>query len=165
MIDWITNLNLPPEVITFVLAMLPVSELRGAIPLGLGVFQMSYFSAFVTSWLGSIVPSIFLVYALGTFSRWLSRRSACFEKFFSWLFKRTHERFWKHHAKLGSLALVVFVAIPLPVTGVWTGSVAAFLFGIPKKSAVLLIALGSFVAGIIVSLVYFGFFSFFKFIL
>jgi len=57
------------------------------------------------------------------------------------------------------------VAIPLPVTGVWTGSVAAFLFGIPKKSAIFLIALGSFVAGIIVSLVYFGFFSFFKLIL
>ena len=165
MINWITNLSLPSEVIIFILAMLPVSELRGSIPLALGVFHISYFSAFIFSWLGSIVPGIFLVYTLSTLSKWLGQRSAYFKKFFDWLFKRTHNRFWKHHEKLGSLALVLFVAIPLPVTGVWTGSVAAFLFGIPKKLAILLIAVGSFIAGIIVSLVYFGFFSFFNFIL
>lgn len=162
MIEWLSALNLPEELITFILAMLPISELRGAIPFALGVLHMSFVPTFLISWIGSVIPGVAIVYFLGGVSAWLSRRSKYFKSFFDWLFARTYKRFWKHHQKLGSLALVIFVAIPLPVTGVWTGSVAAFLFGIPKKTAIILLGIGSFMAGIIVTLVYYGFFSFFK---
>lgn len=162
MIEWITNLELPSGLITFLVAILPVAELRVAIPLALGVFGMSIPAAFIFSWLGSIVPAFILVYGLGYFSELLSRHSKTMKKFFAWWFERTHRRFWRHHERFGSVALVLFVAIPLPITGVWTGSVAAFLFGVEKKKSIALIALGSFIAGIIVTLVYLGVFTFFK---
>lgn len=162
MISWITNLQLPHEVLTFILAMIPISELRGTIPIALGIFHMPLVWAFLLSWLGSIVPGIFLVYTLNFFSKWLSARSTHFKKFFDWLFERTYRRFWKHHERLGSAALLIFVAIPLPITGVWTGSVAAFLFGIPKKLAIILIGAGSFIAGVIVTLIYYGFITLFN---
>lgn len=162
MMEWITSLQLPPALMTFIIAMLPVAELRAAIPLALGVFGMSIPGAFIFSWLGSIVPAFLLVFGLGFISDFLSRHSKLMKKFFDWWFERTHKRFWKHHERFGSIALVLFVAIPLPVTGVWTGSVAAFLFGVEKKKAIGLIALGSFIAGIIVTLVYLGVFTFFN---
>jgi len=165
MIDWIINLQLPPELLTFLIALLPISELRGAIPIGLGVFNMSVVSAFLFAWLGSIVPAFILVFGLGFISVTLSKYSKLFKRFFDWWFERTHKRFWQHHQNLGSLALVIFVAIPLPVTGVWTGSVAAFLFGVKKPKAVLLISLGSLIAGVVVTLIYLGVLSFFKFLI
>lgn len=165
MFDWIINLNLPKFIVTFLIAFLPIFELRGAIPVGLGVFKLSIPTAFFWSWLGSIVPSFFLIYGLGVFSEFLSRHSSRAEHFFKWWFERTHKRFWRHHQKLGSLALVFFVAIPLPITGVWTGSVAAFLFGIRRMKAFLLISLGSLIAGVIVTLIYLGVLSFFSFLI
>ena len=54
------------------------------------------------------------------------------------------------------MALVTFVAIPLPMTGVWSGAIAAFVFGIPYKKGVLMISLGAMIAGIIVTLVSLG---------
>jgi len=165
MIEWLIELNLRPEFLTFLLALLPVVELRGAIPIALGVFDLGIVSAFAWAWFGSIIPGIILVYGLGFISDTLSRYSSFFKKFFTWWFERTHRRFWERFQKLGSLALILFVAIPLPVTGVWTGSVAAFLFGVKKPKAVLLIAVGSFIAGIIVSLIYIGALSFFEFLI
>jgi len=165
MIEWLIELNIRPEFLNFLMDILPVGELRGAIPIALGVFELPLFSAFVWAWFGSIVPGIILVYGLGFISDTLSRHSSFFKKFFTWWFERTHKRFWARFQKLGSLALVLFVAIPLPVTGVWTGSVAAFLFGISKFKAVLLIAFGSFISGVIVSLIYFGALSFFEFLI
>jgi len=162
MTQWILGLHLAPELLTFLLAMLPVAELRVAIPVALGIFGMSIPAAFIFSWLGSIVPAFILVYGLGFLSDFLSRNSKTMKKFFDWWFERTYKRFWKHHEKFGSVALVIFVAIPLPVTGVWTGSVASFLFGVEKKKSIALIALGSFIAGVIVTLVYLGVFSFFE---
>ncbi|MDD4994963.1 MAG: small multi-drug export protein [Patescibacteria group bacterium] len=165
MIEWFLNLNIPPELITFFIAMTPIAELRGAIPIALGVFNLSVPSAFFWAWLGNIIPGIFWVFALNFVSRTLSAHSKAFKKFFEWLFRRTHEKFWGQHEKLGSLALVVFVAIPLPVTGVWTGAVAAFIFGIPKTRAILLLSLGALGAAIIVTLIYLGVFSFLRFLL
>jgi uncharacterized membrane protein len=126
---------------------------------------MPLWSAFLISWLGTIIPTVLIVYTLGFFSKWLSARSQNFKKFFAWLFQRTHDRFWRHHEKFGSLSLVIFVAIPLPMTGVWTGAVAAFLFGIPKKKAIILVSLGSLMAGVLVSLIYYGFISFLEFLI
>lgn len=165
MIEWLIELNLRPEFLTFLLALLPVVELRGAIPIALGVFELPFISAFIWAWLGSFVPGIVIVYGLGFISETLSKYSSFFNKFFNWWFERTHKRFWNRFQKFGSVALVLFVAIPLPVTGVWTGSVAAFLFGVNKIKAIFLIALGSFIAGVIVSLIYFGILSFFEFLI
>ncbi|PIY78741.1 MAG: ligand-binding protein SH3, partial [Parcubacteria group bacterium CG_4_10_14_0_8_um_filter_35_7] len=73
-----------------------------------------------------------------------------------WLFKRTRSRHSRKFKKWKSLALIVLVAIPLPMTGAWTGSIAAFIFGISYFKALGLIFLGVVIAGLIVTLASMG---------
>lgn len=135
--------------------MLPISELRGAIPLG--IFNgLSPWSAFGWAVIGNIIPIIFILWLLGWVSEYLSGHSYYFNRFFAWLFERTRRNHSQRFEVWGSLALVVFVAIPLPMTGGWSGAAAAFVFGIPTKKAFPLICLGIVIAGIIVTLASMG---------
>ena len=151
----------PPEVATFFVAMLPIAELRGSIPIALTIYDLSVPIAYLISVLGNIFPIIFVIWLLGPVSGYLTERFKWAEKFFSWLFERTRHKFSGKYEKWGNLALVVFVAIPLPITGAWTGSVAAFLFGIPKKTSLVLITLGAMISGVIVTLATLGVISIF----
>ncbi len=135
---------------TFLLAMIPLGELRVSIPLALAAYNLNWFSSYFISVIGNLVPVIFLLRFLDPISSWLSKSSKIFQQFFSWLFERTRKKYSHQVKKYGSLALVSFVAIPLPFTGGWTGSLIAFLFGIPFKVAFPLIALGVMIAGAIV---------------
>ena len=76
-----------------------------------------------------------------------------FSRFFDWLFERTRRKHSKRFETYQELALLFFVAIPLPITGAWSGSVAAFVFGIPAKKAIPFIIMGVLVSGVIVSLI------------
>jgi len=145
--------SVSPEVATIFTAMLPVAELRVSIPIALGVYKLSVFSSFFWSVLGNIIPGVIILKYIGPISNWLIKRSQTMKRFFEWLFKRTRDRFSGKYLKYGELALILFVAIPLPVTGCWTGSVAAFLFGIHPKRAIWLILAGICIAGIIVTVV------------
>ena len=140
-----------PELKVFLIAMSPFFELRGSIPVALTIYHMGVVESFIISFLGNLIPAFFLVSFLGPISRWLSKNFAIFERFFSWFFKRTERNNNFLVKKYGSIALALFVAIPLPVTGAWTGSVVAFLFNIPFKKAFPSIALGIFLAGVIVT--------------
>lgn len=153
-IKFLTRL-FPPELVTVLVAALPVSELRGSIPLALGVFHFSVEKAFFLSIIGNLIPIIPLLLFLESVSKWLSMRFNWAEKFFSWLFARTKRRS-KLVEKYGAVGLIFFVAIPLPVTGAWTGCVAAFLFGIRRRWAAFSIANGVLIAGVIVTLVSLG---------
>jgi len=149
------NRLFPPELVTVLVAALPVSELRGSIPLALGVFHFPVEKAFFLSIIGNLIPVLPLLLFLESVSKWLSMRFNWAEKFFSWLFARTKRRS-KIVEKYGAIGLIFFVAIPLPVTGAWTGCVAAFLFGIRRRWAAFSIANGVLIAGVIVTLVSLG---------
>lgn len=153
--------SFPHELATFLIATLPIAELRAAIPIALRVYHLSVVSSYSYSVLGNVFPLIFILWLLDPVSNWLSRHSRFFKGFFNWLFERTRKKFTKKYEKWGLFALVVFVAVPLPVTGGWTGSIAAFLFGIPFKKAFPLIVLGVLIAGVIVTLASLGIFSLF----
>jgi len=148
--------DLPPELITASVSALPVSELRGAIPLGLGVFKLSPLSTFFFAVLGNIAIVFVLLLGLRFVSGFLGRRSLICKRFFNWLFERTTKLHQKKFQRFGDFALVTLVALPLPFTGAWTGSLAAFVFGIPFKKAFPLISLGVIMAGIIVTLATMG---------
>lgn len=135
---------------TFFLAMTPIGELRASLPIALTVYNMNWVLAFFVSVIGNLVPIIFLLLFLGPVSDWLSGRFLIFKKFFTWLFKRTRIKSSSKMQKYGELGLMIFVAIPLPFTGAWTGAVVAFLFGIPFKKALYLISSGVIIAGVIV---------------
>lgn len=142
----------PPWLSTIIISCLPIFELRGAIPIALGVYGLSPVSAYVLAVLGNMLPVIPLLLFLDPVSAQL-RRYTVFDRFFSWLFNRTRRNHEDRFEKYGLLALTLFVAVPLPVTGAWTGCAAAFVFGIKFKHAFPAILAGVMIAGLIVSIV------------
>jgi uncharacterized membrane protein len=161
LISWI-----PDWAATILIAMIPVAELRGAIPLALapvelGGFGMSAPETYILAVVGNMIPVIPLLLFLEPVSNFL-RRWKVGDIFFTWLFKRTHRNHTERFEKYGTLALTIFVAIPLPVTGAWTGCAAAFVFGIKFKHALLAIFIGVLISGVVVttlSLAGIGFFN------
>ena len=131
-------------------SMLPVTELRASLPLALTVYNLPPWQAYFWAVLGNIIPVVFLLYFLEPFSLFLSNKSWLFKQFFNWLFERTRRKHSRKFELFEEMALIIFVAIPLPMTGAWTGSVAAFVFGIPPKKALPLIFLGVCISGIVV---------------
>ncbi|MGB9609231.1 MAG: COG2426 family protein [Minisyncoccia bacterium] len=131
--------------------MIPINELRGTIPLALSVYHLTIWEAFFYSAIGNIIPVFILLFLLPRITNVLMKKSRKIDKFFTWLFERTRKKFYKKYSLYGDLALTIFVAIPLPLTGAWTGAIAAFLFGIPYWRACGLIFLGVLIAGIIIT--------------
>ncbi len=143
----------PKEWVVFFISMLPIVELRGAIPYAMssvGGAPLPWWQAYLISCAGNLVPLVPILLILGPVSDWLSRHSRLMARFFTWLFARTRKRA-KTIEKYGAIGLISFVAIPLPVTGGWTGSAAAFLFGIPFRRALPSIIAGVAIAGVVVT--------------
>ncbi len=140
------------EIITILLGAAPISEVRGAIPTAIFAFHFGFFKAYFLAVLGNlliIVPALFFLHKLSDF---LMRRVYFINRFLTWLFERTRRLHQNHFHYYGwaPLALFIFVAIPLPMTGAWSGVVAAFIFGIPFWRSVLSISCGVLAAGAIV---------------
>lgn len=153
--------NIPPEIATVLTAMIPVGELRAALPISLTAYDFPIWKGFLLSVLGNMIPVVFILWFLDPVSKFLMKRSVIMHKFFTWLFERTHKKGKERIEKWGPIALITFVAIPLPITGAWTGAAAAFVFGIPFKKAFPLIFVGVLIAGVIVSIMTVGISSFF----
>ncbi len=137
----------------FLLAMTPVGELRIAIPFAVFAYQMTLIEAYLISLAGNLFAVFLILILLNPISDFLSQKSSLFCRFFSFIFSRTRKNHSSNIKKYGFFVLVTFVAIPLPITGGWTASLVAFVFGIPFKIAFPLIALGAAIAGIIVSFI------------
>jgi uncharacterized membrane protein len=152
-IEWFQAL--PSSVIIILIAMTPIAELRAAIPVATGMYGINPVTAYILSVTGNMLPILPLLLFLDPVSDWL-RRYTVFDCFFNWLFSRTRNRYEDAIQKYGALALVAFVAIPLPVTGAWTGCAAAFVFGVRPKHALPAILGGVLIAGIIVTLASIG---------
>lgn len=141
--------GLPEEVVTLIIAALPISELRGAIPVAYYTMDMPLRNILIFSYIGNILPVIPLLVFLEPVSTRL-RRFHIWRKFFDWLFERTRKRA-EVVQRYEALGLILFVAIPLPVTGAWTGCIAASLFKIKFRYAFPAICIGVLLAGIIVT--------------
>ena len=148
---------MPTQLIILLVSMIPVLELRGAIPVAVGVYNMPILDAFFWAVLGNIIPIVFILLGLDLLiNKLLIHRIYFFNRFFTWLFERTQRNHSRKFERWKELALVILVAIPLPLTGAWTGALAAFVFGIPLKRAFPLIGLGVAIAGAIVTLITVG---------
>lgn len=132
-------------------ASLPIFELRLAIPLGVIKFHLPMFQVYLLSLLGNMLPVIPLLLFFKYFVHKLEKVKF-FGKFFKWWFRRVEKRS-KLVDRWGFWGLILFVAVPLPITGAWTGTAAATLFEIKPKKAFLAIFIGVAIAGIIVSFV------------
>ena len=130
-----------------ILGALPVSELRGAIPAAIA-FGFSPLKAYCIAFIGNTLPVIPLLFLLEPVSN-LLRKLPVFNSFFNWLFERTRKKAALVE-KFEALGLILFVAIPLPITGAWTGCVAATLFKVRFRYAFPAILLGIAIAGAVV---------------
>lgn len=141
--------------LTFLISMVPIVELRGAIPIGLYVFELDVVPVVILSVLGNILPVPFLIVFGGKVLNWL----AGFEKLgkpFRWILRLGEKKVAKMHKTL-FVGLLLFVAIPLPGTGAWTGSLVAITLQQKLKNSFFPIALGVLCAGaIILTLFYFA---------
>jgi len=135
------------ELLVITAASLPYLELRGAIPLAWRL-GLSPWEAYILSVFGNMVPVVPIMLLIDPLSRWLPR-FRIFDRFFEGLFIRCR-RHQEEIKKYGYWGLAVFVAIPLPMTGAWSGAVIAFLMGLRKRHALIAIFAGVLVAGLIV---------------
>ena len=147
-------INLPKELVVFILSAMPISELRGALPLAIAKFEFPIIKAYSIAVVGNILPVIPIILFLDKI-RALLRHIPFMDKFFNWLYARTERRSGVVE-KYGPIGLIIFVAIPLPITGAWTGSVAALLFRIKMRYALPAILSGVMIAGVIVTLLTVG---------
>jgi len=145
---------LSPRIATFFTAMTPIGELRASIPIALSTYGMNIFETYIISVLGNMVPVAAILWTLEPVSKFLMKRFKIARRFFTWLFNYTRRRHSKRFEKYEGYALAIFVGIPLPVTGGWTGALIAFVFGIPPKRAIVHILIGVMMAGVIVTIVY-----------
>jgi uncharacterized membrane protein len=132
------------------LAMVPIAELRGAIPLALGAYDLDPVPAIPLIIGANFLPVPFILLFLRPVENFL-RRWDFWNRLLTHIFEHTRNKTRKRIERWESLALILFVAIPLPVTGAWTGSLAAYLFGLDFKKSLLFIFLGICIAGIIVT--------------
>ena len=147
--EQLLSLGFSKELVVLILAALPILELRGALPVAINLFNFPWYYALLLAIVGNLLPVPFILLFLDTASRLLSK-VAFFERILKWLFERTRRR-GKVIERYERIGLMLFVAIPLPVTGAWTGSLAAVLFGLKFKHAFLSIFVGILIAGIIVT--------------
>lgn len=143
--------TLPEELVMFVMAMLPLTELRASIPFGITVLHMSPWAAFAFSLAGNIFVALIILALLDPVAKFLRKHSKTMDRFFIWLFHRTRTKHTKRMSELGHLALLIFVAIPMPGSGGWTGALISYVFGVKSKISIPIISVGLLFAGIFVT--------------
>ena len=137
--------------------MLPFVELRGSLPLAIILFDMPLWQAFLLSILGNMIPIPFILFGFHIAEKIL-RKIPVMNRFFDWLFKKKKAEAGEDMQRLKEIALIIFVAIPLPFTGAWTGALLAYLYQFNKVRAFVCIFLGVVGAGLIVlGIIYLGF--------
>jgi uncharacterized membrane protein len=127
MVEGLTNLGIARELIVVIISALPVVELRGALPVAINVFHMPWYWAYLLAVIGNMLPVPILLLFFDSLARIISKVEIG-KKLVDWVFRRTrrHEKMIQKYEWLG---LMLFVAIPLPMTGAWTLPACAFWAG------------------------------------
>ena len=142
--------------IVFLISMVPLIELRAAIPYGLALaeqFALSPLLIYIVAIIGNCLPVPFILFFIRKILAWMqTSRVGFFRKVATFVVEKG-ERGFARVQKYATVGLFLFVAIPLPGTGAWTGSLIAALLYMKKRYAFLSIVLGVLTAGIIMSLI------------
>lgn len=136
-----------------IVSAMPVSELRGGIPLAL-YLGFTPIESYILAFLGNFLPVPFLLVFLDKLVA-IACKINIIDRFYNKIVNRVEKR-KKIIETYGYLGLTLFVAIPLPVTGAWTGTLLAFLLRMGKAKSIMYISLGIAIAGIIVILASLG---------
>lgn len=146
--------------IVFFVSMLPIIELRGAIPYAVG-FKLPLIVSFMIAIIGNMIPVPFIYLFSRKVLEWGSNKKGL-KKLFKMLLnkgERAGKKLQKGNSKSIYIALLLFVGIPLPGTGAWTGAIAASILDLDFKKSLLAIFGGIILAGIIMAIFSFGLFN------
>ena len=158
-IAWFQGLPIPKELITFLVSMLPIVELRGGIPVA-AVLGIDFLPALVLCILGNLLPIPFILLLIIPIFNWM-KTTRLFNPLVTKLESKTLSK--RDKLEKGEFwGLMLFVGIPLPGTGAWTGALLAALLGIKFKKAIVAIILGVLIAAAIMSILFYAFPSIFS---
>lgn len=145
-ISFFEGMHLSNELLVFVISLFPIIELRGAIPVGF-VLDMNPWVLYILAVVGNLLPIPFILLLIRPIVQWFLK-TKYFRRFGLWLEAKVEKH--KHKVeKYEFWGLCLFVAIPLPGTGAWTGALIAAFLGMRLKKALPPIILGVLIAGLI----------------
>ncbi len=152
-------------IIIFFISMVPLIELRGAIPYAVGFIKagvsLELWQCYLVAILGNMLPVPFIFFFARAVLEW-GKDKRFIGKFFSFCLEKGHKGGMKLKEKAGKglyVALLLFVGIPLPGTGAWTGALAASILDMEFKKSIIAVMAGVVVAGVIMGLISLGLFS------
>ena len=150
-----------PLLYVFLIAMAPIVELRGAIPVG-AVLKLPFWQNFLAALVGNMIPVPFILLFIPKILTWLEKFKPL-EKIVGWV-RRKADKHSEKILRVSFWGLLLFVMLPCPGTGAWTGSLVASLFDLPKKRSFLAVFLGVVGCGIIMTLASYGVLDFLSFL-
>lgn len=159
-VEAMTGADIGKYLATFIISMIPVIELRGAIPIGVSL-GLSHAEAMGISIIGNMLPVPFIILFIRPIFRWMTRKSGKLARLAEKLETKAEGKWDKIH-RYQFFALTIFVAIPLPGTGAWSGALIAAVMNMRLRNALPSILLGVLIAGILVSGITYGFTSIFN---
>mgnify|MGYP004463082321 FL=1 len=154
LMEWLTGTMAGEFTLTMLVSMVPVVELRGGIPFGVTA-GLPVWAAYLAAVIGNLLPVPFIIVYIRRIFQWMRRRSARLNDLADRLERKAHLKGQKV-TKYKYLGLAIFVAIPLPGTGAWTGALAAAFLDMPLRRALPSIFIGVLIAGAAVSALTFG---------
>ena len=149
LLEWFTSTDLGEMFFTMLVSMVPVIELRGGVPFGTAL-GLTPGQALVSAIVGNMIPIPFIIVYIRRIFLWMRRRSARLNTLVDKLERKAHLKGQKV-TRYKYIGLWIFVAIPLPGTGAWTGALAAAFLNMPLRKALPSIFLGVVTAGLIMS--------------
>lgn len=149
----ITSTVLGKQILVFIISLMPILELRGGL-LAASLLGLDPISSYIISIIGNILPVPFILWFMASILKWMKGRKRL-KKIALWLDKKVEKNRSKIE-KYGFFGLVLFVGIPLPGTGAWTGCLVASVLEMDRKKSFLATMLGVFIASIIMMIISFG---------
>lgn len=162
LINWFINLfsglaalKFGKELIVFIISLMPILELRGGL-IAASLLGVDPVVGYIVSIVGNILPVPFILLFINKILEWMSNsKIKVFRKVSKWLDKKARKNKSKIE-KYGYLGLILFVGIPLPGTGAWTGCLAASVLGMDRKRSFISVMIGVFMASIIMMILSYG---------
>lgn len=148
--EFLSGHGIPDWLVVFIISMLPIFECRLGMFTAIVLLQMNPVVGFIISFLGNLLPIPFILLLINKIFEWLKKVPGI-KKPILWLEQHTLKKRDKID-KYGIWGLLIFVAIPLPGTGAWTGSLLSALLELDKKKSFGVIAIGVFIAGLIITI-------------
>lgn len=154
LMQWLTQGSVGEFCFTVLVSMVPIVELRGGIPFGV-TLGLPVWAAYLAAIIGNILPVPFILVYIRRIFQWMRRHMPRLNHLVDKLEQKAHLK-GRKVTKYKYLGLLLFVAIPLPGTGAWTGALAAAFLDMPLLKAIPSIFAGILIAGVAISILTFG---------